>query len=170
MLQKRNPLASVWLSRAVRAALAVAFLAAGTLKLADVHAFALTIKAFAILPPATVAPVAVALPVLEILGGLLLLCNAPAGIFLIGGLLLLFIGIVANAIRQGLAIDCGCYGPGDPEGEVYHSLWPTLWRDLMMLAGLLYCLAWRRSRARPALPSPQPPTPKEIPCAPSNRS
>lgn len=168
MRQSRNPLASVWTYRAIRVALAVAFLAAEAIKLADVHAFAQTIKAFAILPTDSVPPVAVALPVLEIVGGLLLLGDAPAGLALVGGLLLLFIGVLVNAIRQGLAIDCGCYGPGDPEGAVYHGLWPTLWRDLIMLAGVLYCLAWRRLCAKSPLLPPEPPTPKETPCVPSN--
>ena len=119
-------LASVWTYRAVRAALAVAFIAAGALKLADLHTFVLTIKAFGVLPTDSVKPVAAVLPVLEILGGGLLLCDAPGGLTIVGALLLLFIGVVINAIRQGLDIDCGCYGPGDVEGQVYHGLWPTL--------------------------------------------
>lgn len=157
-------LAWPWTSRAVRAALAVAFIAAGALKLADVPAFVLTIKAFAVLPTGLVKPVALALPVLEIGGGILLLLDAPGGLAVIGSLLLLFIGVIVNAIRQGLAIDCGCYGPGDIEGQVYHGLWPTLWRDLAMLAGVAFCLACRFVRS----PRPQPPTSKECACAPSN--
>ena len=165
MQRLRNLLLSLWTYRAVRAALAVAFLAAGVLKLADMRAFALTIKAFAILPTDGVYPVAVALPALEIAGGLLLVCDAPGGLAVIGGLLLLFIGVVVNAIRQGLDIDCGCYGPEDPEGQVYHGLWPTLWRDLAMLAGVAYCAAWKRIRGNGRKTS----TPgKEQACAPSN--
>jgi hypothetical protein len=160
-------LSSVWSYRAVRIVLAVAFIMAGAFKLADLHAFVLTIKAFAILPTGIVKPVAVALPVLEIIGGLLLVCDAPGGLAIIGGLLLLFIGVVANAIRQGLAIDCGCYGPGDPEGAVYHGLWPTLWRDLLMLAGVGFCLLWRRVRGKSS-PILATPTPKETSCAQSN--
>jgi uncharacterized membrane protein YphA (DoxX/SURF4 family) len=160
-------LASVRIYRTVRAALALSFAVAGALKLVDVTAFAQTIKAFAILPSAMVKPVAAALPVLEIIGGVLLLCDAPGGLAIIGSLLLLFVLVVANAIRQGLAIDCGCYGPGDPEGEVYHNLWTTLWRDLLMLAGAFYCLLRRRFHDRPGSPS-QPATRKETPCAQSN--
>ena len=141
-------LASAWTHRAVRLALAAAFIVAGALKLADVHAFVLTIKAFAILPPDAVKPVAVGLPVLEIVGGTLLAFDLPGGLAVIGGLLALFIGVVGNAIRQGLDIDCGCYGPGDPEGEVYHGLHTTLWRDLAMLAGVLYLSLWRLARGR----------------------
>ena len=142
----RTCLTSVWIYRAVRLALAASFIVAGTLKLADVHAFVLTIKAFAILPSDSVKPIAMMLPVLEIAGGLLLAFDLPGGLAVIGGLLLLFLGVVGNAIRQGLDIDCGCYGPGDAEGEVYHGLHTTLWRDLAMLAGVFYCLLWRRAR------------------------
>ncbi|EHJ47513.1 methylamine utilization MauE [Solidesulfovibrio carbinoliphilus subsp. oakridgensis] len=146
-------LASAWPCRAVRLVLAVAFLAAGAVKLADVHAFVLTIKAFALLPTDAVKPVAVLLPILEILAGGLVLVRPRTGLLLVGGLLLLFIGVAGNALRQGLAIDCGCYGPGDPEGEVYHGLWPTVWRDCAMLAGVVYCLARRRPPPGP-IPAP----------------
>lgn len=156
---------SPWPYRVVRAGLAAAFILAGVSKLLDLHAFGQTIKAFAILPSGLVKPVALVLPVLEIVGGLLLVCDAPIGLAIIGGLLLVFIAVVANAIRQGLDIDCGCYGPGDPEGAVYHGLRPTLWRDLFMLSGVFYCLLWRGLRRSPA----QPPNPsKEHPCALSN--
>lgn len=151
-------LASPWSYRAVRATLAASFIAAGVLKLTDVHAFVLTIEAFAILPTDWVKPAALALPGLEIVGGLLLLVDARGGLAVIGSLLLLFIAVVVNAIRQGLAIDCGCYGPGDIEGQVYHGLWPTLWRDLAMLAGVAYCALWRffrSSRPKPPTPNPQ---------------
>lgn len=142
-------LTSIWTYRTVRVVLAAAFLVAGSIKLLDVHAFGLTIKAFSILPTDMVDSVALALPLLEVAGGLLLLWDAPGGLAIIGGLLLLFIGVVTNAIQQGLDIDCGCYGPGDPEGEVYHDLWPTLWRDLAMLTGVVYCLLWRRRVGSP---------------------
>ena len=160
-------LLSIWTYRIVRAALGASFIVAGVLKLADVKAFVLTIKAFSILPSDIVQPVAVALPVLEIVGGVLLVCDAPGGLAIIGGLLVLFLGVVANALRQGLDIDCGCYGPDDPEGAVYHGLWPTLWRDLLMLAGVGYGLLWRRLRGRRP-PRSQTSTRKETSCAQSN--
>ena len=158
--------ASVWTYRAVRAALAIAFLVAGLSKLADIRSFVLTIKAFGVLPTDIVKPVAVAMPGLEIIGGLLLLFDAPGGLGIITSLLFLFIGVIVHAIGQGLDIDCGCYGPGDIEGEVYHGLWPTLWRDSLMLAGVAFCFLWRWFRSRP--PGPKPPTCKECSCAPSN--
>ena len=157
---------ATWTCRIVRAALGLAFVVAGVLKLSDVRAFVLTIKAFGVLPTDIVKPVAVGLPVLEIAGGALLVLDLPGGLAIVGGLLLLFVGVVANAIRQGLDIDCGCYGPEDPEGQVYHGLWPTLWRDLWMLAGVLYCRLWRHFRGA-SRPGPTP-TPKEASCAQSN--
>lgn len=148
-------LTSIRTYRVLRFALAAAFLAAGVIKLGDVRAFKLTIKAFAILPTEAVDIAAVVLPVLEIAGGVLLVFDLPGGLTIIGGLLVVFCAVVINAIRQGLDIDCGCYGPGDPEGEVYHGLWTTLWRDALMLAGVGYCLVWRRlPRSRI---NPQPP-------------
>ncbi len=144
---------SVWTYRVARLTLAGLFVVSGSIKLSDIHAFSRTIKAFAILPSDWAMPLAAILPGIELAGGILLVLNAPGGLLVIGGLLLIFIGVLANAIRQGLAVDCGCYGPGDPEGTVYHGLWPALWRDLAMLAAVLYCLAWRRVR-RAAPPTP----------------
>jgi len=45
-------------------------------------------------------------------------------------------------------VDCGCFGPEDPESRAYHGLRPALYRDFGMLAGVLYLFAWRAYRRR----------------------
>jgi len=54
-----------------------------------------------------------------------------------------FIGVLSYGIAIGLDIDCGCFGPGDPEGEAFHSLRSALMRDCFMLAGAAFLYGWR---------------------------
>jgi hypothetical protein len=65
----------------------------------------------------------------------------------IAGLLMLFAAVLAYGIWMGLDVDCGCFGPDDPEAEAFHGLRLSLWRDLAMCAGVAFIYAWRRYRA-----------------------
>jgi hypothetical protein len=47
----------------------------------------------------------------------------------------------------GLDIDCGCFGPEDPESRAYGGLRTALYRDLAMAAGVAYLYWWRRWNA-----------------------
>lgn len=126
-----------------RAALALAFLTAGALKLARPEVFAVTIKAFGIVPDAAIGPLSIGLPVLEIAAALLLLFNRRPGLEMVTALLLLFVAILLYALHMGLDIDCGCYGPSDPEREAFGSIRQALWRDAAMLCCAAF-LFWRR--------------------------
>jgi len=132
------------LTHLVRISLALAFLAAGAVKLVRPEVFAVTVRAFGILPDAAVEPLSVALPVLEVAAALLLLANRPGGLPLTGVLLVLFVAVLLYALRMGLDIDCGCYGPSEPESEAFGSIRRALWRDGAMLAGVGF-LYWRRA-------------------------
>lgn len=133
-----------WSYAIVRVALALSFLAAGTIKILDPMTFAVTIDAFGILPGPLVLPVAILLPVMEIFGAAALIFDIRGSLGLITLMLLMFIVVLGYGLHMGLDIDCGCYGPGDPEGEAYAGIRGALWRDLAMLgcAGILY--VWRR--------------------------
>lgn len=138
-----------------RISLALAFLAAGVIKLARPEVFAVTVGAFGILPHAAVGPLSVVLPCLELVAGVLLLLNRRGGLALTGGLLVLFVAVLLYALKMGLDVDCGCYGPSDPELEAFGSIRRALWRDGAMLAGVAF-LYWRRMRTlRLSLASPK---------------
>jgi len=139
-----------WIYHAARIGLAVAFLAAGAIKLGRPEVFAVTVKAFGILPEALVGPLSVFLPCLEIAAALMLLFEARGGLALTTGLLLLFVAVLVHALRMGLDIDCGCYGPSDPEREAFGSIREALWRDGAMLAAAGYLYWWRGLRSRRA--------------------
>lgn len=128
---------------AVRTALALAFLAAGVVKLQNPMTFAVTVDAFGILPGPLVLPVAFALPVLEIFGAAALIFDIRGGLGLIALMLLAFIAVLAWGLHMGLDIDCGCYGPGAPEAEAFSGIRGALRRDLLMLACAAALYAWR---------------------------
>ena len=137
---------SSWNSSAyavVRTALALAFLAAGVVKIQNPMTFAATVDAFGILPGPLVLPVAVLLPVLEIVGALALVFDIRGSLGLITLMLLAFIAVLAWGLHMGLDIDCGCYGPGDPEAEAFSGIRGALQRDLVMLACAAALYAWR---------------------------
>lgn len=133
-----------WSYAMVRVGLALSFLVAGIIKIQDPMTFAVTIDAFGILPGTLVLPVAVFLPVLEIIGAVALIFDIRGSLGLITLMILMFIAVLGYGMHMGLDIDCGCYGPGDLEGEAYAGIRGALWRDLIMLgcAGTLYL--WRR--------------------------
>ena len=138
---------SIWPYRGVRVILAVIFLWAGAVKILDPDSFAIILEAFNLLPYAWIMPVAVGLPVLEILAAIGLLFDVRGSLTAVTGLLVLFLVILGYGIWLGLDIDCGCFGPGDPEGEAYKGLRPALYRDIFMLAGVAYLFIWRFRRA-----------------------
>ncbi len=48
---------------------------------------------------------------------------------------------------MGLDVDCGCFGAEDPEAEAFHGLRTALYRDLVMMAGIVFLYVWRRIRS-----------------------
>lgn len=135
---------SLWLYRLVRLSLAGLFIWAGGMKLADPPAFAVIINDFGLVPGWSILPIAIALPLVEVIAAIGLIFDLRGSLAVITSLLVIFIAILGYAIWLGLDIDCGCFGPEDPEYRAYHSLHISLYRDLIMAAGIVY-LYWRRS-------------------------
>lgn len=127
------------------------FIYAGSTKLLEPQAFAVLIEAFGIVPESLLMPVAVGLPLLEVIAGLGLLFDIRGSLALMTGLLVLFMAVLGYGIWMGLDVDCGCFGPEDPETEAFHGLRLSLFRDLAMMAGVSFIYGRRRYRAiRPA--------------------
>ena len=143
----RQMLFAVWPYRLVRLAIAVIFLWSGVTKIFDPGSFAVIIDAYGLLPETWIMPVAIALPVLELIAGVGLLFDASGSLTLTTGLLLLFIAILGYGVFLGLDVDCGCFGPEDPEATAFHSLRIALYRDLLIMAGIAYLYGWRLFRA-----------------------
>jgi uncharacterized membrane protein YphA (DoxX/SURF4 family) len=106
--------ASDALGTVVRLGLAAVFLTSGALKVVDPAQTRIAVRAYELLPPDLVGPVATALPLVELVLGTLLLVGAfTRWVALASGVLLVVLmTAVAQAWARGLSIDCGCFGGG----------------------------------------------------------
>lgn len=136
-----------WTYRLARWILGIIFIYAGGAKLREPEVFAVLLEAYGILPEPLLMPMALGLPALEIMAGLGLVLDVRASLPVITGMLLMFTGILGYGIRMGLDVDCGCFGPGDPESKAFHGLKTSFYRDTAMLATVALIYALRRYRS-----------------------
>ena len=137
---------SSWIYRIVRWVLGGIFIYSGAAKLLAPRIFSVLIEAYGLVPDMLLMPVALILPVLEVVAGVALLFDIRGSLAVIAGLLLLFIAILGYGIRMGLDVDCGCFGPEEPEAEAFHGLRLALYRDMVMLTAVIFLYGWRRYR------------------------
>ena len=135
-----------WLYRLCRLTLGGIFIYAGGTKLLEPEIFAVLIEAYGIVPEGLLMPVAIGLPFLEVIAGFGLLFEIRGSLALITGLLVFFMVVLGYGIWMGLDVDCGCFGPEDPEAEAFHGLRLSLFRDLVMMVGVFFIFGWRRYR------------------------
>lgn len=135
---------------AVRHLLGLLLFAGGLLKLGAGWTFAEAIANYRLLPAAANQLLAVALPWIEIVGGLLLIFDLwvrPSA--LLAAILFGAFGVAAgSALARGLDIECGCFGTG---GAARIGL-GTLAVDLLGLAAAA-ALLWKGSPTE--LPAPR---------------
>ncbi len=132
------------LGRAVRWILAGIFVYSGSVKLVDPSRFAEIIAGFGLLPEAFINPIAVLLPVIELVAGIGLVFALRGSLPAIALMLVMFIAVLLYGIHLGLDIDCGCFGPEDPE-QAYKGLKAALARDVVMMAAVIF-VYWSRGR------------------------
>lgn len=147
-----NKLLSKPMVVAVRVAVGLVFVVAGVLKLQDPRGFALVIDGYGLTPGWLDLPLAYGLPVLEIVSGIGLVFNIRWALELVVAQLVLFIAVLAYGLHLGLDADCGCFGPGDPEGEAYHGMSTAIAKDLFMVAGCMLVFWRRMAMGEPARP------------------
>ncbi|MBU1565417.1 MAG: hypothetical protein KJ630_07295 [Proteobacteria bacterium] len=138
--------ALLWADRLARWGIGMIFLFAAVPKLFDVRGFAAIIDAYAILPEVLLLPTAIILPIVEILLAVGLFFNGWKSKIGCAVLLLMFIGLLSYSIWIGLDIDCGCFGPEDPEYSAFHGLRNALLRDIVMFLPLLYSFWYQRNQ------------------------
>jgi len=131
----------------IRVSLSVFFLWSGISKLMTPKDFTVIIDVYGLIPDAWILPIAIILPLLEMVFGLGLLLDIKGSLAGITVLLMLFMAILGYGIWLRLDVDCGCFGPQDPESEAFHSLRPALYRDFVMIAGVIYLYIWRCYRS-----------------------
>lgn len=121
---------NLWVYRGLRYLVSAIFLGSGIVKLMDPAAFAVVIDAFGILPEGLSDGVALVLPSIEVLAAVALIFDGRGALESLSVLMLLFMGILAYGIFLGLDIDCGCFGPEDPESRAFGGLRTALYRDI----------------------------------------
>ena len=136
---------------AVRLALALVYIIAGTGKLLDVRGFAELVNLYGIVPLELLPVVALLLPIAEVGAGIGLLFRQQWALNAITAMTVLFMVILGYAIWSGLSIgDCGCFAPGDiPTGHDDGSaLRAAFGRDVLLLvASVLLYFGQRRGAA-----------------------
>jgi uncharacterized membrane protein YphA (DoxX/SURF4 family) len=127
----------------IRIGLGVLFVWAGWVKLIDPQSFAETISAYALVPESLLVATAIGLPALEVIAGLGLIFDVRGSLGVTSGLLLMFVFVLWFGILKDLDIDCGCFSPQDL--EAHGALRLAMYRDLGMIAAVLYLFWWRRA-------------------------
>jgi len=129
-----------------RLILGVVLVWAGAVKVTNPAQSALAVRAFKVLPYDFAGYVGYALPVLEILLGLLLVLGLFTRVSAaLGGLLMLaFIFGISWAWAHGYSIDCGCFGGGGTIAASQTQYPLEILRD----AGIAACAAWLVVRPR----------------------
>lgn len=133
---------------ALRCILGSLFAYSGVVKLMDVERFTVIIAGFGLLPKELLHPAAIFLPLAELFCGLGLIVAVRGCLTAIALMLLLFMAVLGWGIHLGLDIDCGCFGPEDPE-QAYKGLKVALVRDAAMMAAVI-TLYWHNRRAQQA--------------------
>ena len=137
-----------WVGLAFRLTLGIVLLVAGLKKVTHLDASVLAVHAYQLIPVEFDTVVGYALPLIEIMIGLLLI----VGMFtrfaaLIGSLLMAaFIFAIASVWRRGISIDCGCFGGGGPISQAQAlKQYPM---EILRDSGLFICGFWLLIRPR----------------------
>jgi uncharacterized membrane protein YphA (DoxX/SURF4 family) len=137
-----------WMGLLARLVVGGVWIAAGLIKLPDPAESVRAVRAYRLLPEATVHAVGYGLPFLEIIVGLLLVLGL--GTRIAAGLsslvFVLFIIGISSAWARGLQIDCGCFGGGGYAADATSKYPWEIARDVGLLLGSVLLVAWPRTK------------------------
>lgn len=119
------------------------FLWSGLTKAVNPAAFAVIIEAYGLVPDGLAGLAAVVLIAAELMAAVGLLFERKGALTAITLMMVLFIAVLAYGLILGLDVDCGCFGPDDPEAEAFGNLRTALYRDLLLLPAIGYLYLWR---------------------------
>ena len=135
---------SPWIYRLARISIGIVFIWAGGVKLIDPSAFARVLSTYGLLPEALLAPVAIGLPITELLAGVGLVLDLQGSLKVISGLLFMFLAVLGYGILNNLNVDCGCFST--EEMAVQNNLHWAVFRDVALLFVVLYLFLWQRTQ------------------------
>jgi uncharacterized membrane protein len=145
-LALKNLFLSIRVYHTCRILLGAVFLWSGISKLMAPQLFAVIIEGYGLLPDPLTMPAAIVLSMMEVLAGLGLLVDIRGSLAVVTGLLTSFMVILGYGIWLGLDVDCGCFGPEDPEAKAFHGLRSALLRDIAMMFGIFFLYFWRHNQ------------------------
>lgn len=131
------------LYHALRLILVGVFLWSGVTKALHPIQFSEIVAAYGLLPEPIIPPIAIGLIGLEIIAAIGLLFEKRGALAWISLMMILFLAVLSYGIYLGLDIDCGCFGPNDPEAEAFHDLRGAILRDLLLIFAIVYLYLWR---------------------------
>ncbi|MEU4579384.1 MauE/DoxX family redox-associated membrane protein [Nonomuraea sp. ATR24] len=116
-------------------------IAAGGLKIGNPADSVVAVRAYELLPEPLVTTVGYALPIVEVVVGVLLIVGLMTRVAAVVAALLMlaFVFGIAWAWANGLRIDCGCFGGG---GQLGAGQEPTYLLDIVRDFGLVLLGAW----------------------------
>ena len=123
----------------LRFVLGFVFIYAGLNKIMDPVGFSETILNYHLLPEYLINPVAIMLPWLELILGILLIAGIwlMGTVFLCNVLLLIFLGALFFNMLRGMNVDCGCFYARNSGPEVTSMIWYLLRDIFFLLMGIL---------------------------------
>lgn len=134
-------------SLVARLGLAAVWLISGGIKFLDPVQTKIAVRAYQLLPESLVGPVAIAMPLVEIVLGLLLLVGlavrASAAVSVL--MLVVLISVIISVWARGLSIDCGCFGGGGAADVDAWDYLNEILRDIGFLASALWLCFFPRS-------------------------
>ncbi len=120
------------------------FVWASAHKIASPHDFAVDVATYGILPLALVNPVAIVLPWVELVAGLMLLAGlrVRTAALLVAAMMATFLAALLLALGRGLDMSCGCFASRGAEHDPIS--WLTVVRDALWFALAVLVLAGDR--------------------------
>lgn len=131
----------------LRVVLGVVFVWASWLKVIDPQRFADIVQAYRVLPLALVNPVALILPWVEAVCGLLLIAGymTRGSALVVDGLMFIFIVTFVVNLFRGIDVSCGCFSLSL---EAKNQLWIYLIRDLAIFMAGVWVLLYEIKKDR----------------------
>jgi len=142
----RIKIMNIWLYRVLRILLGCLFVYSGAVKLYDVKGFARMISQYDLVPDLLLAPVAIVLPVIELMAGIGLVFEVVSALSMISGMLVMFVIVLWYGMLKDLDVDCGCFSTEELRGQ--QGLMRAFYRDVGMLAVCVYLYLYRYFRVR----------------------
>ena len=140
-------------SSILRVMLCAIFLYAANVKIVDPQGFHAAILTYHLVPEAAVKWIALGLPWLELCAGLALLLPAhrTGALWVLLGLMIVFLAALGQGWARGLDLTCGCFGT--EAGTRVWGYWKFLYRDLVLVTLIVFLLVRERAPS-PANPPP----------------